>query len=177
MRITISGPPGSGKSTACSKLSEKTGLESVIFGKIFRQLAAEKNLTLGELGDLAEKDPSIDEMIDSRILEIARSHEDIILESRLSAYMCVRNGIPALKVYIDASPEVRMSRIGTREGESLEEACAKTVERQKSEAKRYKMYYDIDIEDKSVYDLVINTDNLDPDQVVDAILDAMGESN
>ncbi|AMK13376.1 cytidylate kinase Cmk [methanogenic archaeon mixed culture ISO4-G1] len=177
MRITISGPPGSGKSTACSKLSERLGLESVIFGKIFRQLAAEKNLSLGELGELAEKDPSIDKMIDSRILEIARANEDIILESRLSAYMCARNGIPAFKVYIDASPEVRMARIGVREGETVEEACAKTLDRQRSEAKRYKMYYDIDIEDKSVYDFIINTDDLDPDQVVEKIIEAAGVSN
>ncbi len=177
MRITISGPPGSGKTTACSKLSEKLNLEAVVFGKIFRELAAEKNLSLGQLGELAEKDPSIDKMIDSRILEIARANDNIILESRLSAYMCARNNIPAFKIYIDASPEVRMSRIGVREGETVEEACAKTVDRQRSEAKRYKMYYDIDIEDKSVYDLVINTDELDPDQVVERILDAVGESN
>lgn len=177
MRITISGPPGSGKTTACSKLSERLGLEAVVFGKIFRQLAAEKNLSLGELGDLAEKDPSIDSMIDSRILEIARQNEDIILESRLSAHMCVRNNIPAFKVYIDASPEVRMSRIGLREGETVEEACAKTLERQKSEAKRYKMYYDIDIDDRSVYDLVINTDSLDPDQVVEMIIKGASVSN
>ena len=39
------------------------------------------------------------------------------------------------------------------------------------------MYYDIDIEDKSVYDLVINTDDLDPDQVVEKILEAVGASN
>ena len=177
MRITISGPPGSGKTTACSKLSEKLGLEAVVFGKIFRELAAEKNLSLVELGAIAEQDPSIDKMIDSRILEIARANDNIILESRLSAYMCARNDIPAFKIYIDASPEVRMSRIGVREGETVEEACAKTVDRQKSEAKRYKMYYDIDIEDKSVYDLVINTDNLDPDQVVEKILEAVGASN
>ena len=177
MRITISGPPGSGKTTACSKLSEKLGLEAVIFGKIFRELAAEKNLSLVELGAIAEQDPSIDKMIDSRILEIARANDNIILESRLSAYMCARNDIPAFKIYIDASPEVRMSRIGVREGETVEEACAKTVDRQKSEAKRYKMYYDIDIEDKSVYDLVINTDDLDPDQVVEKILEAVGASN
>ena len=175
MIITISGPPGSGKSTACSKLSEKLGLEAVIFGKIFRELAAEQNLSLGELGAMAEKDPSIDRMIDSRILEIAKSKEDIILESRLSAYMCVRNGIPAFKIYIDASPEVRMSRIGLREGESLEDACRDTLDRQRSEAKRYKMYYDIDIEDKSVYDLIINTDNLDPDQVVETIIKAVSD--
>ena len=173
MRITISGPPGSGKTTACSKLSEKLGMEAIVFGKIFRELAAEKNLSLGELGAIAEKDPAIDKMIDSRILEIAMARDDIILESRLSAYMCSRHDIPALKIYITASPEVRMSRIGVREGETLEEACAKTIDRQKSEAKRYKMYYDIDIEDTSVYDLIINTDDLDPDQVVEEIIKAM----
>lgn len=177
MRITISGPPGSGKTTACSKLSEALGLEAVVFGKIFRQLAAEKNLTLGELGAIAEKDPSIDRDIDSRILEIARANEDIILESRLSAYMLSRNGIPAFKMYLDASPEVRMERIGVREGESFEEACAKTVERQASEAKRYMMYYGIDVNDLSVYDLVLNTDAMDPDQVLQAILDALGALN
>ena len=69
MRITISGPPGSGKTTACSNLSEVLGLKAVVFGKIFRELAAEKNLTLGQLGAIAESDPSIDEMIDSRILD------------------------------------------------------------------------------------------------------------
>ena len=174
MRITISGPPGSGKTTACSKLSEKLGLEAVVFGKIFRQLAAEKNLTLGELGAIAEQDPSIDKMIDARILDIARANEDIILESRLSAYMLSRNGIPAFKIYLDASPDVRMARVGLREGETFEEAHAKTIDRQRSEAKRYMMYYGIDIEDKSVYDLVVNTDELDPDQVLDTILEALG---
>ncbi len=177
MRITISGPPGSGKTTACSKLSEALGMEAVVFGKIFRQLAAEKNLTLGELGELAEKDPSIDEMIDGRILEIARSHEDIILESRLSAYMLTRNGIPAFRIYLDASPDVRMARVGLREGETFEEAHAKTVERQRSEAKRYMMYYGIDIEDRSVYDLVVLTDDLTPDEVLETILGAIGCSN
>ncbi len=173
MRITISGPPGSGKTTACSKLSEVLGLEAVVFGKIFRELAAEKNLTLGELGAIAEKDPSIDEMIDSRILEIARAHQDIILESRLSAYMLTRHGIPAYRILLEASPDVRMARVGLREGETLEQATANTLERQKSEAKRYMQYYGIDIEDRSVYDLILNTDNLTPDEVLQTILDGV----
>ncbi|MBP3385808.1 MAG: AAA family ATPase [Candidatus Methanomethylophilaceae archaeon] len=177
MRITISGPPGSGKTTACSNLSEVLGLKAVVFGKIFRELAAEKNLTLGQLGAIAESDPSIDEMIDSRILEIARENEDIILESRLSAYMLTRNGIPAFRIYLDASPDVRMARVGLREGETFEEAHAKTVERQNSEAKRYMMYYGIDINDRSVYDLVVNTDDLTPEEVLSTILDALGVSN
>ncbi len=173
MRITISGPPGSGKTTACNRLSEVLGLKAVIFGKIFREIAAEKNISLVELGKLAEEDPSIDKNIDERILETARENEDIILESRLSAYMLSRNGIPAFKIYIEASPEVRMERIGIREGDTLEKAVSDTLERQASEAKRYMMYYGIDINDMSVYDLIINTDNLDPDGVLNTILKAI----
>ncbi len=173
MRITISGPPGSGKTTACNRLSEVLGLKAVVFGKIFREIAAEKNISLVELGKLAEEDPSIDRNIDERILETARENDDIILESRLSAYMLSRNGIPAFKIYIEASPEVRMERIGIREGDTLEKAVSDTLERQASEAKRYMMYYGIDINDMSVYDLIINTDNLNPDGVLNTILKAI----
>ena len=112
-------------------------------------------------------------MIDERILETARSSPDIILESRLSAYMLHRNGIPAFKIYLDASPEIRFARIGVREDESLEEAIRKTEERAESEARRYMMYYGIDIGDKSVYDLIVDTGDKTPEQVVDAILDGM----
>jgi len=177
MRITISGPPGSGKTTACTALAEKLGLRAVVFGKVFRELAAEKGLSLGELGDLAEKDPSIDADIDARIVETARNSQDIILESRLSAYMLARNDIPALKIYIDASPEVRMARIGGREDKDLGKAVAETIQRQESEAKRYMMYYGIDITDLSVYDMVINTDDLTPDEVLERILDAVRVRN
>ena len=175
MRITISGPPGSGKTTVCSILSQRLSIDSVVFGKIFREYAAEKGLTLSELGSIAEKDPSIDETIDSRILEIARKNEDMIFESRLSAYMLDRNNISAFKVYLDASPKIRVERIGKRDGESEEEAERNTLDRQASEAKRYMKYYNIDINDKSIYDLVISTDNLTPDGVTDMIIFAMKE--
>lgn len=173
MRITISGPPGSGKTTVCGKLSEALGIQAVVFGQVFRQLAAEKGLSLIEFGKLAENDPSIDAAIDAKIVETARNTPDIILESRLSAYMLTRNGIPALRVYLDASPEVRFARIGIREEKEVQHAIQETNARQASEAKRYKMYYDIDIEDRSVYDLIINTDTLSPEEVLQKILDAV----
>ena len=175
MRITISGPPGSGKTTVCSILSEKLELGSIVFGKMFRELAKEKGLTLSELGEMAENDPSIDMSIDEHILDIAREKDNIILESRLSAYMLHRNGIPALKVYLDATPETRIERISMRDGESPEEAYKNTMERHASEAKRYMKYYGINADDKSVYDLVIDTDNRTPDEIADLIIKEMNK--
>jgi len=173
MRITISGPPGSGKTTVCNKLALKLSYDAVVFGKIFRDIAAERGLSLSELGGIAEKDRSIDELIDSRILQLARENDNMILESRLSAYMLTRNGIPAFRVYLDASPDVRIRRIGARENETHEQTMKITAEREASEAKRYMMYYGIDINDTEIYDLIVNTDETDADGVVEKIIDSL----
>lgn len=177
MRVTISGPPGSGKSTACSNLSKILGCRPAIFGQAFRELAIQKGLSVAELGAMAENDPSIDREIDSVILQVARDNDEIILESRLSAYLTKRKGIDAFRIYIYASPEVRMRRISAREGEEFEQACINTAKREESEAKRYMKHYNIDINDLSVYDLIINTDNLTPDEVVQKILGAINDRN
>jgi predicted cytidylate kinase len=173
MRITISGPPGSGKTTVCRKLSETLSLKAVVFGNLFRDMASERNMTLSEFGAVAENDPSIDEKIDSKILQIAKENENILLESRLSAYMLARENIPAFKIYLNASPDVRASRIGIRDHETPEAALRATSEREASERKRYMAYYGIDIEDTGIYNVIVDTDDKDPDEVVSYILKAM----
>ncbi|MDR2866390.1 MAG: AAA family ATPase [Methanomassiliicoccaceae archaeon] len=175
MRITISGPPGSGKTTACNKLSDAIGMKAIVFGEVFREMAAERKMSLAEFGRMAEEDGTIDEMIDSRIIEIAKKNDNIILESRLSAHLLLRNGIPAFKIYLDASPGVRVARVGMRDNETFEQALADTIERQASEEKRYMLYYDIDINDTSIYDLIVNTDIIGPEEVVDHMICALEE--
>lgn len=175
MRITISGPPGSGKTTACTALAERLGLESVVFGRVFRRKAEEAGMTLAEFGRLAEEDPSIDESIDSELLRVARENEDIIIESRLSAQMLTRHGIPAFRIYLNASPETRAARLCERDGGPTGEVARQMVEREVCEADRYLKYYDIDLGDRSVYDLVLDTDGLSPEEVVDALAAAVGE--
>ena len=44
------------------------------------------------------------------------------------------------------------------------------LEREKCEAARYSQWYGIDINDKSVYDLIVDTSDSPPEQVVDIIV-------
>jgi len=170
MRITISGPPGSGKTTVCTMLSDRLGIECVISGSIFREMAREQGLSLSEFGSLCEVDFRYDRLLDERMLEIARAKQDVILEGRLTAHMLHRNGIPAFKIFLGASVDVRARRIAGREGIDEEDAKRSIMEREACEARRYEGCYGIDLADKSVYDLVIDTSHMMVEQVSDIIV-------
>lgn len=155
MLITVSGPPGSGKSTAAAGLAEALGLEHISGGDIFRELAAERDLSLPEFGALAEKDDRIDRNLDQRLRTIARERDDLVLESRLAGWMASENA--DLRVWLDAPLAVRGARIAEREGWSDEEAIKRTEKREENEGRRYATYYDIDVTDRSIYDISVNT--------------------
>jgi cytidylate kinase len=167
MLITISGPAGSGKSTAAAALADALGYDHVSGGDIFRGLADERGLTALELNKLAEEDDAIDRDLDRRLREIAAERDDVVLESRLAGWMAGEHA--DFRVWLDAPLNVRADRIADREDKAVERARTETRARSESEAKRYEAYYDIDIEDLSIYDLVLNTARLDPDGVVEAI--------
>ncbi|WP_435194924.1 (d)CMP kinase [Natronomonas sp. EA1] len=167
MLITISGPAGSGKSTAAAKLADLLGYEHVSGGDIFRELAAERGLTPLELNKLAEEEDDIDRDLDRRLRKIAAESDDLVLESRLAGWMAGEHA--DFRIWLDAPLSVRAKRISEREEKSEELARKETKARSESEAHRYQDYYGIDIYDLSIYDLVLNTARLDPDGVVEAI--------
>jgi len=170
MRITISGPPGSGKTTVCKLLAVKLGYRYVISGNVFREMASKLHLTLTEFGRLAEEDPKYDRMIDDSMVAMAAGDGDIILEGRLAGYNLAQNDIAAFKVYLDADPRVRAARILERENGDLMTVMNEMLEREACEAVRYSQWYGIDINDKSVYDLIVDTSNAPPEKVVSIIV-------
>ena len=168
--ITISGTPGSGKSTVCNLLEEKLKLRYVYSGMIFRSLAKKHNMTLADFGKYCENNREIDHELDDQQLEILRKG-DVILEGRLAGWLAYKNKISALKVMLDTDMQTRAERIVKRENGSIEERKKEIIEREKSESARYKKYYDIDLKDTSIYDLVIDAKNLTPDEIVEIILE------
>lgn len=170
MLITVSGPAGSGKSTLAARLAENLDYEHISGGDIFRAIAADRGLTPLELNRLAEDNDEIDRDLDQRLRSTARDRDDVVLESRLAGWMA--GDYADLKVWLDAPLDVRAARIADREKKSVEVAREETEARAKSEAGRYKAYYGIDIDDRSIYDLVLNTARWTPEGVVEIVVDA-----
>jgi cytidylate kinase len=172
MLVTISGPPGGGKTTTATAIAESFDLDHVSGGDIFRSLAAEEGYSLAEFNALAEEDDSIDRDLDRRLRETARDSDDLVLESRLSGWMA--GEYADLKVWLDAPLDVRAARIAGREATSTEDARRETKEREDSEKRRYREYYGIDFEDRSIYDLSVNTARWSEDAVIETVETAVG---
>ena len=112
--ITISGTPGSGKTTVAELLKEKTGIKYIYSGMIFRELAEKYKMSLEEFGKYCEENSDIDKELDNRQVEILKKG-DVILEGRLAGWLAFRNNIPAVKVMIDTDVDTRAERIVKRE--------------------------------------------------------------
>ena len=59
-RITITGDPGSGKTTFARNVSARTGYRLITTGNMFRALAMKKGISVAALNELAEKQEQID---------------------------------------------------------------------------------------------------------------------
>ena len=167
MIIVISGPPGSGKSTVGKRLSEKFSLKYISAGQIFRYLAQKEGLSLLDLNQKAEKVFEIDKKIDQEIFRIATTEKNIIIESHIGGWLL--KNIADFSVYLNASIETRAKRIAMRDNISYYEALDQIIKREESHFKRFLFYYGIDITDLSVFDLVINSDFISPDDVAKII--------
>lgn len=171
MLLTVSGPPGSGKSTTAAALADRLGLEHTSGGDIFRELAEERGHSLSEFNAMAEEDPQIDKDLDRRLYELAQTGEDLLLESRLAGWLA--GDAATMRIWLDAPIDVRARRIGEREDKSVDQARTETLEREASEQQRYREYYDIHIEDLSIYDITLNTARWGPETVTHVLGDAI----
>src|SRR3989344_2153766 len=172
MIVTISGKAGSGKSTVAKLLAERLKLKHYSIGDLMRAMASEKKMCLIELNKLAESDNTIDLELDEKLKELGKTNDNFVVDGRLTAFFIPKANV---RVFLDTDDKVRAERIlkdrrAHEESKDILEMTAKIREREESEKKRYRQYYKMSYLDKKWYNLVIDTTNMSPNDVVEKII-------
>jgi cytidylate kinase len=92
--------------------------------------------------------------------------ENVIVEGRLSGFF-----VPDadLKIWLKAPVEIRARRIAHREAIAYEEALSAMNNRERSENNRYEQYYGVNLNELSIYDLVIDSSRWSERDIVEMI--------
>jgi len=174
--ICISGMTGSGKSTVAKRLADKYGLGYFSGGNALRALAQEEGYASGVRGwwETSEGlnflqqrmgNPAFDKKIDEKLLELA-AEGNVVLDSWTMPWLLNKG----FKVWLEASPQVRAKRLVTRDSISIEEALKALNEKDERTRQIYKGLYGFDLgHDLSPFNLVLATDELEPDDVFYAV--------
>lgn len=176
--ITLSGKPGSGKSSTSDKVAELLGYTRYSSGEFVRNIVKKKRITLAEFNRMAASNHEIDHEIDEELRKL-RDHKDIVIDSRLGFYW-----IPeSFKVYLDLDMDVASARIfkdaisnesrsdEVGRGSSIADISRQVHSRLNEETRRFKSMYGVDPYRTSNFDLVINTARHSPQTVALTVYD------
>jgi CMP/dCMP kinase len=175
MIITITGALGSGKSTVGKAIAKEMKLKHYSTGDYMRTMAANRGITLLELGKIAETDFAVDKEIDDWMVNLGKTKNELIVDSRLAWYFIPKS----FKIFLDVTEEEGARRIFAqkRNDESYNTDFDKALEnlkaRKESEKKRYRELYGINFYDLENYDLVINTTEIPAEEVIKKIMKAL----
>ena len=174
--ITLSGYPGSGKSSTGNGLATKLGYTRFSSGDFMRSIAQERGISLEELGAIAKTDHTIDDAVDAEVRK-AGLQENLVIDSRLAyhwipeafkVFLTLNLHTAAERIYHHIQKEGRVGQ----DGSSIEEVYRETLARVESERTRYTNIYGLSYDDPKNYDLVVDTGTHNLEEVIQIILDA-----
>jgi cytidylate kinase len=172
--IVISGPPAVGKTTVAKGLAEEFQLQYLSGGDVLKEMASEQGFD--SKGDdwwdteegmkflnQREQNSEFDKKLDEKLIALFNQGGMVITSYTLP--WLIKDGI---RIWLEGSHESSTKRMQSRDSMSSEDAYKVTKKRFDKNKALYKKLYDFDFgEDKSVFDLIINTDNLTAQQVID----------
>jgi cytidylate kinase len=138
----------------------------------FRDLARDLDIPFEEIQRQAEKARIYDFLTDLKLMR-ASLHPRVVVGSRLAGWLVDAD----LRVWLHAPLEARAKRIFQREADkqaSYESVLYRTLQRDEENRKRYLEVYGIDINDRSDFHIIINTEKLIAEQVSSLIVAAAG---
>jgi cytidylate kinase len=174
--ICVCGLAGSGKSTQARKIARRYGFEYCSGGDALKALAIEegyKPLKRGwwekpeGLRFLKERkmDSEFDRRVDGKLLELAE-RGDVVLDSWTMPWL-FEGGF---KVWLEASLDKRAERIARRDRMGVDEALKALERKERETAGIYRRLYGFCLDvDFGPFDLVLDTDCLDADEVFEVL--------
>ncbi len=163
MIITITGLPGSGKTSVSKELAKHLHIKHYSIGDIFRKFARKKH---EDVIKLMKENPKLVDLLDKKQKVIAKK-KNAIIDSRLGAYL-IKNA--DYKIYLSCSLKERVKRIMKREKLDYKETVKKILSRERLELEHYKKHYHVDYRNKKLYNIIINTGGLSIEETVKKIL-------
>ena len=172
--IIISGPPAIGKTTIAKGLAKEFDIEYLSGGDILKDLAGEEGFqtqgddwwdTLDVINFLEQrkKNPEFDKNVDNKLKELF-SKGGIVVTSYTLPWL-VEGGV---KIWLDGSKENSALRMTTRDNSSKDDALEIVQKRYNENKIIYKELYGFEFgEDLSVFDKIIETDELNVEQVLE----------
>lgn len=164
----------SGKWTVSKLLAKELWYEIVSIWDMKRKLAADMWINIIEFNKMWD-DPEKSAEFDLKYEEYQKNlklTDDIILDSRLGFYAQPK----AFKILLDVDEEVSWERIFKAERDTdkhttKKHAIDEVKERNSSDEKRYQKLYNVDLWNPNNYNLVIDTSERTPEEVLQIILD------
>lgn len=168
LRIAISSHSGCGNTTATHNVGKT--LDLTVVNYTFRDLAYDLQIPFEEIQCKAAISHVYDFLTDLHLMR-ASLQSRVVVGSRLAAWIMDAD----LRVWLHAPLETRAERIYQREPgkyPSYEAVLYRTLQRDEQNRSRYLQLYGLDINDRSDFDIIINTQMLTAEQVSSLIVAA-----
>lgn len=178
MIITITGYPGSGKSTLGKGIASAFKMKHYSAGDFLREIAKERGMSLLQILHAMEEDRSIDDEIDRRSAELGKKGDNFVIDGRMAWHFIPKS----LKIFVKIDLKVAAERIyrdtcaGKKErsheseNKSLKETERNMRKRLELNRNAYKRLYKVDYLDEKNYDLVVDTTNSGIDETRERVL-------
>jgi len=170
--VCISGMAGTGKSTLAKKLAKKYRLKYYSGGDALKALATEEGYNSSSRGwwespeglsflRKREKNLKFDKAVDDKLLEYAQ-RGNVLLDSWTMPWL-LKTGF---KIWLLASMEKRAERVAKRDKITVKDAVQTLTEKEARTKAIYKKLYGFTLgEDFAPFHLVLDTDNLNMEEV------------
>lgn len=123
------------------------GYKELYVGGIFREIAAERGLSIEEFYAKLSEEPELEKAVDERQERLMRETDNVVVQGRIAWYFAKKSPFLVVNFFLAVEPLVGAERQGKRSensGKKPAEIRRLSDERQENERKHYLDLYDIE---------------------------------